>query len=67
MRNDKHRDDLMSIRFAIHQLENIPNQNTWVAKSGFLPTDSIERENIINTVVRGFDEMKQYLQTQNLG
>lgn len=67
MRNDKHRDDLMSMRFAIHQLENAPNQNTWVAKSGFLPTDSIEREHIIHTVLRGFDEMKQYLQTQNLG
>lgn len=66
MRNNKHRDDLMSMRFAIHQLENTPNQNTWVAKSGFLPTDSIEREHIIHTVLRGFDEVKQYLQTQNL-
>lgn len=67
MRNDKHRDDLMSMRFAIHQLENTPNQNTWVAKSGFLPIDGTERDRIIHTVLRGFDEMKQYLQTQNLG
>lgn len=61
------RDDLMSTIVAIHSLEKAENKNIWVARSGFLPLEKTERQNIIDTVLRGMTEVKHYLQTQNLG
>lgn len=38
-----------------------------VAKSGFLPIEPKERQQIIDTVLRGFAEVEQYLKKENLG
>ncbi|BFL71275.1 hypothetical protein SKB0120_23380 (plasmid) [Moraxella osloensis] len=60
------RDDLMSMIVAIQSLENASNKNIWVARSGSLPLEKTERQSIIDTVLRGMGEVKNYLQTQNL-
>ncbi|MFL0428696.1 Qat anti-phage system QueC-like protein QatC [Moraxella sp. 179-F 1C4 NHS] len=65
--NPTNRDDLMSMIVALQSLEKAANKNIWVARSGFLPLEKTERQNIIDTVLRGMDEVKHYLQTQNLG
>ncbi|WP_012578713.1 Qat anti-phage system QueC-like protein QatC [Acinetobacter baumannii] len=61
------RDDLMSMVMAIHKIRSSSNTNLWVAKSGFLPTEPNERQLIINTVLRGFKEVEEYLKKENLG
>lgn len=61
------RDDLMSMVMAIHKIRESSNTNLWVAKSGFLPTEQSERKLIIDTVLRGFKEVEQYLKKENLG
>ena len=66
IKNPNNRDDLMSMIVAIQSLENASNKNIWVARSGSLPLEKIERQNIIDTVLRGMGEVKNYLQTQNL-
>lgn len=63
----QYRDDLMSMIIAIQSLEKASNKNIWVARSGFLPLEKTERQSIIDTVLRGMDEVEHYLQTQNLG
>lgn len=67
IKHAQYRDDLMSMIVAIKTLEHTTNKNIWVAKSGFLPTEKVERQNIIDTVLRGFDEVKGFLQQQSLG
>lgn len=67
IKRDKQRDDLMSMIMAIRKINNTKNKNLWVAKSGFLPTEANERQEIIDTVLRGFEEVEQYLKKENLG
>ena len=66
IKNPNNRDDLMSMIVAIQSLENASNKNIWVARSGSLPLEKTERQSIIDTVLRGMGEVKNYLQTQNL-
>lgn len=66
IKNPNNRDDLMSMIVAIKSLENASNKNIWVARSGSLPLEKTERQDIIDTVLRGMGEVKNYLQTQNL-
>ena len=66
IKNPNNRDDLMSMIVAIQSLENASNKNIWVARSGSLPFEKTERQSIIDTVLRGMGEVKNYLQTQNL-
>ncbi|MGV2377782.1 UNVERIFIED_CONTAM: hypothetical protein O8I34_07725, partial [Campylobacter lari] len=56
-----------SMIVALQSLEKTANKNIWIARSGFLPLEKTERQNIIDTVLKGMDEVKHYLQTQNLG
>lgn len=67
IKRDKQRDDLMSMVMAISKIKNTGNTNLWVAKSGFLPIEPKERQQIIDTVLRGFAEVEQYLKKENLG
>lgn len=67
VKNPDNRDDLMSMILAVRKLKKINNPNIWVSKSGFLPVDPTVRYHIINTVVRGFKEVEDYLLTQPLG
>jgi hypothetical protein len=67
IKDDKHRDDLMSLIMAIRKIKESKNANLWVIKSGFLPIEPTERQQIIDTVLRGFKEVEQYLKKQNLG
>ena len=67
IQNPTNRDDLMSMIVALQSLEKTANKNIWIARSGFLPLEKTERQNIIDTVLKGMDEVKHYLQTQNLG
>lgn len=67
IKRDSQRDDLMSMIMAIQKIKNISNKNLWVAKSGFLPTEPMERQKIIDTVLRGIKEVEQYLKKENLG
>ena len=67
IKRDKQRDDLMSMVMAISKIKNTGNTNLWVAKSGFLPIEPKERQQIIDTVLRGFTEVEQYLKKENLG
>lgn len=66
IKNPNNRDDLMSMIVALQSLENVSNKNIWVARSGSLPLEKTERQSIIDTVLRGMGEVKNYLQTQNL-
>lgn len=67
IKKDSKRDDLMSMIMAIHNVNKVNNPNLWIAKSGFLPTEPNERQQIIDTVLRGFTEVEQYLKKENLG
>ena len=57
----------MSLIMAIRKIKESKNKKLWVAKSGFLPTEPVERQQIIDTVLRGFTEVEQYLKKENLG
>lgn len=67
IKKDTQRDDLMSMIVAIRKINKSINPNLWVMRAGFLPTEAIERQKIINTVLRGFKEVETYLKKQSLG
>lgn len=67
IKQDSKRGDLMSMIMAIRNVNQVSNPNSWVARSGFLSTEPKERQQIIDTVLRGFKEVEQYLKKENLG
>lgn len=67
IKDQDNRDDLMSMILAIRKLRNAKNPNIWISKSGALPTDLHIREQILDTVIRGFKEVEDYLNSQALG
>ncbi|MFW2055042.1 Qat anti-phage system QueC-like protein QatC [Acinetobacter haemolyticus] len=67
VKDPDNRDDLMSMILAIRKLRNVRNPKIWISKSGALPTDLHVRNQILNTVVRGFKEVEDYLKSQSLG
>ena len=67
VKDPENRDDLMSMILAIRKLKKVRNPKIWISKSGALPTDLHVRNQILDTVVRGFKEVEDYLKSQSLG
>lgn len=67
IKDQDNRDDLMSMILAIRKLKKVKNPKIWISKSGALPTDLHTRNQILDTVSRGFKEVEDYLKSQALG
>lgn len=67
VKDPDNRDDLMSMILAIRKLKKVRNPKIWISKSGALPTDLHIRNQILDTVIRGFKEVEDYLKSQSLG
>lgn len=61
IKDQDNRDDLMSMILTIRKLRHTNNPKIWISKSGALPTDLNLRNQILDTVVRGFNLNSQAL------
>jgi hypothetical protein len=59
------KDDLMAMILAARRLPGI-NMGRWVPSAGPLPKNRIDRDNLLSVASRGMEEVRSYLEQQNL-
>ncbi|MGE4502560.1 MAG: Qat anti-phage system QueC-like protein QatC [Thiomicrospira sp.] len=66
LNDNKLRDDLFGVMFAINQLPKQRNIINWVRKSGPLPNDTHQRQELANVFERGLFEVDRFLKSESI-
>lgn len=66
LNNEKLRDDLFGVMFAINRLKKQQNIISWVRASGPLPSDTTQRKELANVFERGLLEVERFLKSESI-